>query len=343
MNEATLGQALPAAQALSAADRPVLDKASLRPHWRRSRPFREFLIISSLAPIVFALASYYNVFRWWNQWVRDHDLRLWQADDIVFVLAYFGFAFGYFSFRRWRELQAEAAARRRAERLKEEFCHMVSHELRTPLTTIREGVSQIAAGILGPTTPAQREFLGIVLSDIERLSRIINDLLDIGKIEAGRLELAREHVNIVGIARQEARLFEPRARAKGLRIRTDFSQAEIEVYADPDKIAQVFANLLGNALKFTEHGEVALIVEDMGEHISCAVRDTGRGIAPDDLPKVFQKFYQVGRTPAAGGNGTGLGLPIVKGLVESHGGEISARSEPGVGSTFTFVLPKTPV
>jgi len=241
--------------------------------------------------------------------------------------------------------QAEELARlyaksKELDQLRTEFIYNLTHELRTPLTTIREGVSQVAEGILGSTTVDQRDFLSIVLTDIDRLSRIINDLLDEAKIEAGRLELARQPVDIVGIARQESRLFGARAQAKGLDIRTDFSDPEIQVYADPDKLAQVFANLLGNALKFTESGEVVLTVEDMGEHVSCAIRDTGRGIAPDDLPKVFQKFYQASRTPVTGGQGTGLGLPIAKAIVESHGGAISARSEVGAGSTFTFVLPK---
>jgi PAS domain S-box-containing protein len=241
--------------------------------------------------------------------------------------------------------QAEELARlyaksKELDQLRTEFIYNLTHELRTPLTTIREGVSQVTEGILGSTTVEQREFLSIVLTDIDRLSRIINDLLDEAKIEAGRLELARQCVDIVAVARQEARLFGARAQTKGLGLRTHFSDPEIEVYADPDKLAQVFANLLGNALKFTEVGEVALMIEDLGEHVSCAIRDTGRGIAPDDLPKVFQKFYQASRTPVAGGQGTGLGLPIAKAIVESHGGAITARSELGGGSTFTFVLPK---
>ena len=345
MAESPFEQQLPATQALQAAGYPVLDRASLRPHWSRSGPFRELVIILSLGLLLFAIALYYDVFRWWDAWALRHEQKIWQeADEMVtYLLAYFGLAFGYFSLRRWRELQAEAAARRRAERLKDEFSHMVSHELRTPLTTIQEGVSQVAEGILGPTTPEQREFLSIVLSDIERLTRIINDLLDVAKIEAGPLELAREHVNIVRLARQEARLFEPAAHAKGLRMRTDFSRPEIEVYIDPDKISQVLANLLENALKFTDEGEVTLAVQDLGEQVACAVRDTGRGIAPDELPRVFQKYYQVSRLPAPGRKGTGLGLPIVKGIVESHGGTIAVTSEPGVGSTFTVVLPKTPV
>ena len=223
---------------------------------------------------------------------------------------------------------------------KTEFIYNLSHELRTPLTTIREGVSQVTDGILGPTTADQREFLAIVLTDIDRLARIINDLLDVAKIESGRFELWLEHVNMVAIAQQAVRLFEPRARAKGLQIRMEFAKPEIAVYADPDKIAQVIANLLANALKFTAHGEVELKVDDLGDHAVCAVRDTGRGIPPEDLPKVFQKFYQAGLVPGPGGKGTGLGLPIAKGIVEAHGGTMSARSEPGVGSTFTFALLK---
>jgi PAS domain S-box-containing protein len=241
------------------------------------------------------------------------------------------------------ELARLYAKSKELDQLRTEFIYNLTHELRTPLTTIREGVSQVTEGILGSTTVEQREFLSIVLTDIDRLSRIINDLLDQAKIEAGRLELTREHVDIVAIARQEARLFGAKAQAKGLQMRTDFSKPAIEIYADPDKLAQVFANLLGNALKFTDCGEVVLTIEDVSEHVSCEIRDTGKGIAPDDLPKVFQKFYQATRTPVAGAQGTGLGLPIAKAIVESHGGMISASSELGVGSTFTFVLPKTPV
>lgn len=238
------------------------------------------------------------------------------------------------------KLYTQAKAR---DEHKTQFIYNLSHELRTPLTTIREGVSQVIDGILGATTPEQREFLSIVLDDIDRLARIINDLLDIAKIETGRFDLWLENVNVVAIAQQAARLFEPKARSKGLSIRTDFAKPEIEVYADPDKIAQVFANLLGNALKFTLHGEVTLRVDDLGEQASCAVRDTGRGIAPEDMPKVFEKYYQVGMKPGPGGQGTGLGLAIAKGIVESHGGKIWARSELGVGSAFTFVLPKKSV
>jgi PAS domain S-box-containing protein len=243
--------------------------------------------------------------------------------------------------KRAEELARLYAETKELERLKTEFVDNISHELRTPLTTIQEGVSQVTEGILGPTTPEQREFLSIVLSDIERLSRLINDLLDIAKVEAGRLELACERVNIVALARHAALLFEPMARAKGLRIRTHFPTAGIEVYVDRDKIAQVFANLLANALKFTEDGEVTLTVTDMGERVACTVTDTGRGIALDQLPKIFQRFYQANRTPGPGERGTGLGLPIAKAIVEGHGGEISASSTPGAGCTFTFTLPKT--
>ena len=245
---------------------------------------------------------------------------------------------------RRRAAEALRATRQLSARLlaqKDQLLQIVSHELRTPLTTIREGVSQVAAGLLGPATPEQQKFLAIALNGIDRLARIINDLLDVAKIDAGRLELVREPVDLVGIARQEARLSEPRARAKGLRLRTDVSTPELVISADPDKLAQVFANLLANALKFTEAGEVVLTVEDRGDQVACAVRDTGRGIAPDDLHKVFQKFYQGGRKLPGGAKGTGLGLSIAKSIVELHGGKIAVTSALGVGSTFTFMLPKT--
>jgi PAS domain S-box-containing protein len=238
--------------------------------------------------------------------------------------------------------QLYTQAKQRDE-FKTNFIYNLSHELRTPLTTIREGVSQVTEGILGATTPEQREFLAIVLADIDRLARIINDLLDVAKIESGRIDLWLEQVNVVALAQQAARLFEPQAQAKGLTLRTEVAAPAIEVYADPDKIAQVIANLLGNALKFTTQGEVVLRLDEGEDTVACAVHDTGRGIPPDDLAKVFQKFYQVGVAPGPGGQGTGLGLHIAKGIVEAHGGALTARSEVGVGSTFTVVLPKKTV
>ncbi len=226
------------------------------------------------------------------------------------------------------------------ERLKSEFLSAVSHELRTPLTTIRESVSQVLDGILGQTTADQREFLTICLNDIDRLTRIINDLLDISKIEARKLQLKRTSVNISNLVKEVCASFASRAREKGLEIRADLSGDNIEVYADPDKIIQVFTNLVGNSLKFTSRGHIEIAVRDAPEMVECVVSDTGRGIAEEDLPKVFSKFQQFGREIGPGEKGTGLGLSIAKEIVDLHGGKIRVESKLNEWTRFIFVLPK---
>ncbi len=238
---------------------------------------------------------------------------------------------------------ADITERKKLEQLKDGFVSTVSHELRTPLTVIREGVSQVLDGILGETTEAQRKFLSISLQAIDRLSRIINDLLDISKIEAEKLELKLDLVDIVRIVQDivaDTSPFQLRAKSKGLTLKASLSQGKIEIYTDRDKLIQVFTNLVGNALKFTEQGFVEISILDGPRTVECSIRDTGKGIAEEDVHKVFTKFQQFGRTHGPGEKGTGLGLAISKGLVEMHGGKIWMESELGKGTAFIFALPK---
>jgi two-component system, OmpR family, phosphate regulon sensor histidine kinase PhoR len=289
---------------------------------------------------VFIILARLDVFERYRGWVQRHGLSAWEADDAIFLLVFLAVAFGIFSFRRWRELEAEVRMRRRAERLKDEFLATVSHELRTPLTTIQEGVSQVQDGLLGETTALQREILGLVLEDSERLTRLIDDLLDGSRIKSGRMQVHRRHVDMGAVVRQTVERYAPEARRRGLGLSTVLAGASLEIYADPDRLLQIWSNLLDNALRFTPTGAIRLRVEDGGDHLSCQVEDTGIGIPEAELPKIFTRFHQVGRTPGPGRRGTGLGLSIVKGLVESHGGEVEVRSRPGKGSTFIFRLPK---
>ncbi|HAJ57474.1 MAG TPA: hypothetical protein DCL35_06865 [Candidatus Omnitrophica bacterium] len=235
----------------------------------------------------------------------------------------------------------DVTERKRLEQVKSEFINTVSHELRTPLTTIREVVSQFMDGVLGEITAEQKDFLSITIEDIDRLTRIINSLLDISKIEAKKVDLRREQVDMAALAKGVAVSFLPRFKDRGLEIRTSFSSEKIEVYVDRDKVIQVFTNLVGNALKFTEKGSVEIRVEDrQDEGVECRVVDTGRGIAEEDIPKVFSKFQQFGRIEGPGEKGTGLGLSIAQGLVELHGGNIRIESRFGEGTEFIFTLPK---
>ncbi|MBU1524493.1 MAG: PAS domain S-box protein [Candidatus Omnitrophica bacterium] len=234
----------------------------------------------------------------------------------------------------------DITSRKELEKLKDEFVGTVSHELRTPLTSIREAVSQVLDRIHGEITESQEEFLFVCLEDIDRLTRIINDLLDVSKIEAGKIKLQKKLVNLTALAVGVKSIFYSQAKEKGLEIRTIFFKEELEVYVDKDKIIQVFINLVGNALKFTQSGHVGISIADKEGYVECGVFDTGMGIAPEDLPKVFGKFQQFGRVAGPGIKGTGLGLSITKGIIGLHRGKIRVESRLGKGTKFTFTLPK---
>ena len=240
----------------------------------------------------------------------------------------------------YRELEKTNEELKKLDQLKSDFISMVSHELRTPLTTIRESVSLILDEVLGGISKDQREILDICRDDIDRLKRIIDNLLDISKIEAGKLHVRRVLINVADVVAKVVSSFVPRAQSKGLDLKTVFSREKIEVYADKDKIVQVFSNLVGNAFKFTDKGYIEISVADKDDCIECYVRDTGGGIAQEDLSKVFSKFQQFGRKPGPGEKGTGLGLAICKGIIALHRGDIWVESQLSKGTKFIFTLPK---
>lgn len=238
------------------------------------------------------------------------------------------------------EIFRDITKEKEVDRMKTEFISTVSHELRTPLTVIREGVSLVLDEMLGTVTKEQRTFLSLSLEDIDRLRRIIDNLLDISRIEAGRLEIKLDRIDMVEVVKGIQALFAQKVKDRGLSLKTRFSSPSIEMYADRDKIIQVFTNLLGNALKFTDRGFIEISAEDRGDYVQCAVTDTGIGMAPEALPRVFGKFEQFHREAGTGEKGTGLGLSIAKGIVELHKGQISVESKLGEGTTFSFTLPK---
>ena len=225
------------------------------------------------------------------------------------------------------------------DQLKSDFVSVVSHELRSPMAFIREGVSHVLEEIAGPVTTDQRQVLSVTLGRIDRIGRLIQDLLDISKIEAGRLELRRKESNVVALVKSVLSEFRLQAEKKGLVIREHYSQPTIEGNIDVDRITQVFTNLLGNAIKFTEKGFIDVSLRQSEGKVECSVADTGNGIRSEELPKVFQKFQQFGRDAGDNTKGTGLGLSIVKAIVERHGGEIAVKSELNKGTKFTFTLP----
>lgn len=241
-------------------------------------------------------------------------------------------------------LNNEITKRKKAEEkeielLKDEFISTVSHELRTPLSIAREGVSIVLDGITGEINKKQRDILSTARGNIDRLARIIDNLLDISRIEAGKMELQRRMVNIDELAKGVIAVFEPKIKAKGLELRLKIPREEVGVYADKDKIIQVFTNLIGNALKFSEKGFIEVGIQKKNDVVECFVQDSGIGISESDIPKVFNKFEQFGRVIGGGERGTGLGLSIAKGIIEKHKGSIRVESAPEKGSKFTFCLP----
>ena len=229
------------------------------------------------------------------------------------------------------------------DEMKTNFIANVSHELRTPLTSIRS-FSEILLS-LEIDLETQREFMGIINAESERLTRLINDVLDITKIESGYVEWHMDDHDLAELLRASARTFAALAEEKQLQFAFIEPQGPIYVWADGDRVLQVLVNLLSNAIKFTSHGGVSLSVEVSDEMARVHVRDTGIGIASVDHERIFEKFHQVGNTLTGKPTGTGLGLCICRDIVEYHGGRIWVESALGEGSVFSFTLPlvKAPV
>jgi signal transduction histidine kinase len=233
--------------------------------------------------------------------------------------------------------------------LKTKFVGNVSHELRTPLVAIQKSLALIADQEVGSVTPEQKKFLDIAQRNIERLSRLINDLLDVQRLEAGQMNLKPSTFPVNGLIQHVISTVETWAKDKGVTVKADFpSHEDVELEADPDRLTQVITNLVGNAIKFTpDKGTITVElrknVKDEtlpgGIGIEVGVRDTGVGIEPEDQKKIFDKFVQVSLSQPSGISSSGLGLTITKEIVELHSGRIWVESEPGKGSRFAFRVP----
>ncbi len=225
------------------------------------------------------------------------------------------------------------------DRLKSEFVSMVSHELKTPLTSIKLSMDLLRS-LSGSEKDIRTkdELFGIIDRNIERQSRLVTDLLDISRIETGTLKFNLEPVDLYDIIRESVRSMRDVVEEKGISIHTDLEGESLEITGDHDRLVQVFVNLIGNALKFTEKGEIRIQVRMVAGHPEIRISDTGIGIPPDELGRIFDKFHQVdsGLTREVGG--TGLGLAICRGIIKGHGGSIRVESEVGRGSTFVIVL-----
>jgi PAS domain S-box-containing protein len=237
-----------------------------------------------------------------------------------------------------RELESRNREVERANQLKSEFLASMSHELRTPLHTIIGFSELLAEELEGELNPKQHRFIGHIHQDSRHLLELINDILDLSKIESGRLELRRETFEIAGALEEALSSLGPQSMAESIAIETSLA-IPVPIFADRLRVKQIFFNLLSNALKFTPAGgrvQVEGALRDGSVEIS--VSDTGIGIPKEQHEAVFDKFFQVGATTKGVREGTGLGLAITRALVEEHGGRIWLESEPGKGSRFTFTL-----
>lgn len=229
------------------------------------------------------------------------------------------------------------------EGLKAAFLANVSHELRTPLVAIDKSISLILGNSPEEVSEEQKkQFLSIADRNLKRLTLLINDLLDLTKLEAGKMTIKRGGSSIGKVISESAETLNNWAKAKSLNIKLNTQEGLPEISIDSNRITQVLTNLIGNAIKFTpENGDIiisAVLLKET-EEIEVTVADTGIGIAKENLPKIFSKFYQVGERISTDIGGTGIGLSIAKEIVELHGGKIRVESEQGHGTRFIFSLP----
>jgi NtrC-family two-component system sensor histidine kinase KinB len=225
---------------------------------------------------------------------------------------------------------------REIDRLKSEFIATASHELRTPLTSVQMGVHLLLEGALGELTDNQNEVLQACRQDCERLDKLMRDLLDLSKIEAGESQPQLAPVRARDLITSAVKELRPQVETKGLELRVEVPPDLPSVIVDRLQIERVISNLVMNALRHTKHGAIKISAEGRDSHVAVSVCDTGSGIPTEYLPHIFDKFVQV---PGAPTGGAGLGLPISKSIVEAHGGQISVQSQVGRGTTFTFTLP----
>jgi signal transduction histidine kinase len=233
----------------------------------------------------------------------------------------------------------DITAFKQLDEMKSDFVNMVAHELRSPLISIRQQNTVLLEGLVGPLKKKQETFVEKGVKKIDQLLELINDLLDIAKIEAGKHIQHRVPTDIESLITDTLSLLEPRAQAQGITLTASCKNMK-PVHADPNGLEEIFNNLVTNAINYSpEGGRVEVTAQVLGEYVEIKVSDTGVGIDPEELPRIFDKFYRVKHQKTRDVTGTGLGLAIVKGVVEGHNGTIDVESVPEKGTTFRILLP----
>ncbi|PXV61923.1 HAMP domain-containing sensor histidine kinase [Halanaerobium congolense] len=223
--------------------------------------------------------------------------------------------------------------------MKSEFVSTVSHEFRTPLTSMNMGLNMVINEDTGELNEEQRELLEAAYEDVERLTELVSDLLDLSKIESGRIEMEFDKVDINDIIEKTLNPFYKQAEEKGIALKFKQSEDNVFAYADPSKISWVISNLVGNALRYADEGKIEVDAEIKGRRVLVSVADNGPGIPREYQSKIFDKFVRAGNDKDEK-SGTGLGLAISKEIITAHNGRIWVDSEEGEGSTFSFYIPR---
>ncbi|OGX36496.1 MAG: hypothetical protein A3D87_01400 [Omnitrophica WOR_2 bacterium RIFCSPHIGHO2_02_FULL_50_17] len=231
---------------------------------------------------------------------------------------------------------------RRLEKVRRDFVANVSHELRTPVSTIRGYAETLLEGALEDKAHA-REFLKIIYDDSDRLAKLINDLLDLSRIESGTLSLNFQEQALGPVIDRVLTGMHQEAQRQSVQIKKEIPADLPRVKIDETAVAQVMFNLVENAVKYNKKGgSVTIAARETPRHIEVSVADTGIGIPQEDLPRIFERFYRVDKARSRELGGTGLGLSIVKHIIQAHDGKVTVESELGKGSTFRFTLPQNP-
>jgi signal transduction histidine kinase len=233
--------------------------------------------------------------------------------------------------------------RQQLDKAKSEFLSIVSHELRTPITPLKAQLQMLQQGYFGTLTEKQQQSLTVTLRNTERLNKIIEDFLEVSRIEAARLKFVFKQVNILDLLQETVRFMEGFAKEKNISLVIDTKQLP-DIEADPDRISQVLRNLVHNAIKFSPQNSTIEIGANLEkDFVRFGVQDQGVGLTPEDQIRVFEPFYQVARTLNRNYGGTGLGLTICRGIIEAQKGKIWVESKPGQGSAFYFTVPLKPI
>jgi len=241
--------------------------------------------------------------------------------------------------QRTQELVEARDRAEQADRAKTAFLSTISHELRTPLNSIIGFTEIVLRELSGPLNEEQRRQLTIVQDSSRLLLDLINEILDLSRIEAGRMQFSLEPFDLAELLRRQVDSLASQADAKGLQLQSGLGPGIEAMVSDAKRVTQIVANLLSNAIKFTERGSITVIAERAGDLVRIEVRDSGPGISTDDMPHLFKPFVQVGQAQRPHREGTGLGLAISRHLARALGGDIEVASELGRGTTFTIRLP----